>query len=484
MQERYERDAEAFVSAITREYYLADAGHKEQLEIAPLYEQYGWLFERDTVRGLLANRTDGRSLHLAEFGAENYLDNTVKSLTEEITNAMLAATVDWDGQPITYRSATVVMANEPDLARRHDLFRRILQRTVEFHPKLRERLGLWYQGARDLGYPDYVALWNDLSRLDLEGLAAQTDRLLGRTASGYYSRLERSLEAIGVPRAQANTADTARLFRGTQYDALFPKEELVPALRRTLAGMGIDMDRQANLHLDIESRPLKSPRAFCAPIQVPDEVMLVISPHGGLDDYNSLLHEAGHAEHFANVSPELPFVAKYLGDNSVTEAYAMVLDNLDANPRWLADVLGLTDVGDYLRHAHFHKTYMLRRYASKLRYELQLHRGELAGMEQVYARTLGENLGVDVAPENYLTDLDPSFYAARYLRAWVFEVQLRRVLEYRFGEAWYASRDAGRLLLDLWSQGQSRRAEDLARDLGYAGLDPEPLIQELECIPE
>lgn len=484
MQARYERDAEAFVTALTREYYLADAGHKEQLEIAPLYERFAWLFNRETVTDLLANRADARSRHLAEFAVENYLDNKVKALTEEITNAMLAATVEWDGKPIPYRSATIVMANEPDMARRHDLFRRILDRTAEFHPRLRERLKLYYEGAQELGYPDYVSLWDDLSRLDLAGLASQTDRLLERTAGGYFPRLGARLGAIGVPREQANTADTAYLFRGTQYDALFPKEKLVPALRQTLAGMGIDLDKQANLHLDIESRPLKSPRAFCSPIRVPDEVMLVISPHGGQDDFNSLLHEAGHAEHFANVSPDLPFPFKYLGDNSVTEAYAMVFDNLDSSRRWLADVLGLDDTGDYLGHAHFHKTYMLRRYASKLRYELQLHRGNLEGMEQVYAQTLSRNLGVGVAPENYLTDLDPSFYAARYLRAWIFEVQLRRVLEERFGEAWFASPDAGRFLLDLWSQGQSRRADDLARDLGYAGLDPEPLIRELETVPD
>lgn len=483
MQDRYERDAEAFVIALYRELYLADAGHKDQLEIAPLYDRYAWLFTRESVKSLLDARGDALAAHLAEFAVESHLDNAVKALTEEITNTTLKATVEWDGQPISYRSATIVMANEPDVARRHDLFRRILARTVEFHPRPRERLTTLYQGARDLGFRDYMTLWDEVSRLDLAGLAAHMRRLLDRTAAGYYPRLEHHLAQVGVPRAEANTADTARIFRATQFDAFFPAEKLVPALRQTLAGMGIDLDRQANLHLDIESRPLKSPRAFCAPIRVPDEVVLVISPHGGQDDYNTILHEAGHAEHFANTSADLPFAARYLGDNSVTEAYAMVFDNLTRSPRWLADILGWTDAGEYLRHSHFHKTFMLRRYGAKLDYEMQLHRGNLGGMDQVYARTLGESLGIAVAPENYLTDLDLSFYAARYLRAWIFEVQLRRVLEERFGEAWFASREAGEFLLGLWSQGQGRRADDLARDLGYDGLDPEPLIQELESVP-
>lgn len=69
--------------------------------------------------------------------------------------------------------------------------------------------------------------------------------------------------------------------------------------------------------------------------------------------------------------------------------------------------------------------------------------------------------------------------AARYLRAWIFEVQLRRVLEGRFGQAWFDNRQAGKFLVDFWREGQRYTADELAQQLGYAGLDVEPLIEEL-----
>jgi oligoendopeptidase F len=75
---------------------------------------------------------------------------------------------------------------------------------------------------------------------------------------------------------------------------------MLPALEATLADFGIDLHSQENVHLDIEQRPSKSPRAFCAPIEVPDKVMLVIQPIGGADDWRAFFHEAGHAEHFGN----------------------------------------------------------------------------------------------------------------------------------------------------------------------------------------
>ena len=75
---------------------------------------------------------------------------------------------------------------------------------------------------------------------------------------------------------------------------------MLPALEATLRDLGIDLAAQANVHLDLEQRPAKSPRAFCAPIEVPGRVMLVIAPIGGRDDWEALFHEAGHAEHYAH----------------------------------------------------------------------------------------------------------------------------------------------------------------------------------------
>ncbi|MHB1132177.1 MAG: hypothetical protein ACYC4L_07270 [Chloroflexota bacterium] len=480
MQLSYERDAEAFLEGINREEYLTGAGLKENLAIAPLYERYAWLFGREAVDELLARRAQGgRALALAEFAVQGYLQNAVKALTEEHENATIAATVEWDGRAIPYRQATIVVANEPDAGRRHELSARLAERTAEFNPRLRRRLEILHAEARSLGFADYVALCDELGGLDLAWLEGAMRDLLARTAAPYQQRLAKLLAGIGVPPEGVEAADTSHLFRAPQFDALFPKETLLATLRQTLGGLGIDLERQPNVELDVEARPLKSPRAFCAPIRVPEEVKLVISPHGGQDDYHALLHEAGHAQHAAHTAPELDFAAKYLGDNAVTESYAFVLDNLMRSPSWLRDVLGVADPAPFLAFINFRQLYFLRRYAAKLLYELQLHRGDGAGMAAVYADGLGQSLGIKIKPENYLTDLDDAFYAARYLRAWIFEVQLRDALLERFGEAWFAERAAGRFLIDLWREGQRYAAPELARRLGHAGLDAAPLIAEL-----
>ncbi len=478
MVEEFERDIEAFIQEETREVYLVGAGLKEELELTPIYERYAHLFTLDAVKRILDQARDKRTRYIAEFLTLGCLENKVKSLTEEIINAMLRARVKWDGEETPYLNLPLLIANEAQMERRHRLDELRRKVTASANPERRERWVDLHSEAEGLGFPDYVTLCDQLRGLNLTWLSEQMQTLLDETQEIYFSHLGFFLDDMGVPEAEANTADIAHLFRAPQFDTLFPQEEMIPSLVNTLAGVGIGLYRQENLELDTEPRPLKSPRAFCAPIRVPEEVKLVIKPQGGREDYESLFHEAGHAEHFVNTRADLPTAFRRMGDNSVTEGYAFLLAYLMINRRWLSRILGVEGGQEYLRLALFNKLYFLRRYASKLLYEQELHT-DLAGAEKRYVSVLGENLGVKIGPEYHLDDVDDAFYVAQYLRAWIFEVQMHRYLEERFGYLWFTSPEAGRYLVTLWQEGQKFTVDELAADMGYERLDIEPLLEEL-----
>ena len=99
--------------------------------------------------------------------------------------------------------------------------------------------------------------------------------------------------------------------------------------------MGIDPLAAGRITLDTGEREGKRARAFCAPVRVPDEVYLVLRPHGGQTDWTTFLHELGHALHFAYMRPDLAFEYRWLGDNSITEGYAMLFDHLMKDAGWL-----------------------------------------------------------------------------------------------------------------------------------------------------
>jgi hypothetical protein len=475
---QFEKRAEAFREEMVREYYQAMAGLKEQLEIAPIYERYADLFAEDTVRTLLGQRQNKQGQYLAELATMGYLEQQVKDLTEAITNFVLKATVDWDGEEIPYQAVQPRMANEPVMERRHELYARQRAVTAKSNDQRAERFQAMYRATQGLGFTDYTTMCEQLEDLHLAWLTEQMQVFLARTEEVYTEQLAHYLATTGVPEDEAEVSDTLYLFRAPHFDELFPAEKMIPALRVTLAGLGVDMDSQEGLELDTEPRPLKSPRAFCAPIRVPDEVKLVIKPIGGQNDYRALFHEAGHAQHAVNTAADLPFAFKRLGDNSVTEGYAFLFENLVRNRHWLREVLGAHECEAFVNFSRFYKLWYLRRYGAKLLYEQELH----AGVEDPasrYTEILGNALRVSIAPEKHLEDVDDAYYAAQYLRAWIFEVQMRHYLEREYGPAWFTKPAAGRFLIDLWRQGQRDNVVELAQQMGYEGLDLEPLTEEL-----
>lgn len=470
--------AEAFREEMIREYCQAMAGLKEQLEIAPIYERYADLFAEDTVQALLGQRQDKQGRYLAELATMGYLEQRVKDLTEAITNFILKATVEWDGEEIPYQAVQPRISNEPVMERRHELYARQRAVTAKSNDQRAERLQAMYSAAQGLGFTDYTTMCDQLEDLHLAWLTEQMQTFLDRTEEVYVEQLPHYLATIGVPEDEANLSDTLYLFRAPHFDELFPAERMIPALRATLAGLGIDVDSQEGLELDTEPRPLKSPRAFCAPIRVPEEVKLVIKPIGGQNDYRALFHEAGHAQHAVHTAADLPFAFKRLGDNSVTEGYAFLFDNLIRNRHWLREVLEAPEYESYVRFSRFHKLWYLRRYGAKLLYEQELHAGVEAPASR-YAEILGNALKVGIAPEKYLADVDDAYYVAQYLRAWIFEVQIRHYLEREYGSTWFTQPAAGRFLIDLWQQGQRDNVVELVQQMGYEGLDLEPLTEEL-----
>ena len=170
-----------------------------------------------------------------------------------------------------------------------------------------------------------------------------------------------------------------------------------------------------------------------------------------------------------------------LGDNAVTEGFAFLFEHLLHDPHWLRAQMG-ADVPEYTASRRSHKLFLVRRYAAKLAYEIELHAGApLAALPARYAELLSRAAGVPTPATDYLNDVDDGFYCTCYLRAWALEAQLGDHLRTRFGNAWFGSPEAGTLLRELWGLGQSLRAEPLLQAVAGTELDFGVLRTEAEA---
>jgi hypothetical protein len=485
----YRRDAELFLEEIDREYYLQGAGHKPELEIEPIYERHEALFERDAIERVADARSEAegeeevRLRYLHQFALDGHLGAHTRELEARLAELEASLEIEVDGEAIPYRMAPVAQANEADSKRRAEIESArnavLAERLNPLHLEALERV---HAACRALGWPSYLDAYSDVRALDLRTLAGELERFARTTERSYPAILDPELDrTVGLSLADLRRSDLARFFRAAHLDELFPGGRMVPALRETLAGLGIDLEAQTNVMLDTETRPTKSPRAFCSTPRVPAEVYLVMPPIGGREDYAALFHEAGHAEHYGCTDAELAFEFRHLGDNAVTESYAFLLEGLTAEPRWLDRVLEIEAAEATIQNARAVKLLFLRRYSAKIAYEVELHGpdADLDAMAERYATVLGERVGVEWPRETWLSDVDGGFYVACYLRAWALEVEWRDELRQRFGEEWFASGEAGAWLRGLWGRGQRLDAERLLAEVTGRKLDFGRLAAEL-----
>ena len=492
MLDEYRRDFAEFNVACAREHYLFQSGQKNTLDITPIYERYSHLFDRDLVNGLKRELCESSADFEAEkvsirrlfaFAVEQFLEDSVKRMTEEIAHYEAAATVEWRGSEITFQDSTVAITTEADRESRRALYRKRLA-VIEGSNSLRaERLLTLHETVRSLEYSSYVELFENLRRLDYSAIATQAASLLSRTEPAYVTRLSEVLTRdLALSIDHAERSDAMYLLHLTSFDDRFPPDLMIQVYSETMAGLGIRVDAQGNIAIDSEPRRRKNPRAFCMPISIPEDIRLVIRPAGGQSDYQSFLHESGHAQHYGWASSQLPPEFKYTGDYALTETYAFLFNHLISDSDWLAAFLGIKDSSGFVRSVMLARLVTVRRYVAKLMYERQLHLDEdLGSSAALYAELQTSATDFKTGPGEFLYDLDDSFYSASYLRAWAFEVSLREYLKTRFGSRWWASRRAGDFLKEIWETGDRYTADEMASQIGIDPIRFDPLIDEFNA---
>lgn len=488
---------EAFLEAISEEYHAAYAGLKSAPQIQPIYAAHAAAYGDEAFAQaleLLHGSAEGSEARrsarlLVDWLLESRVGRDLASLDErEIAweNAAVVALPDGSKEP--YQRVPITLGNTRDAATRHTLddarARLVL---AELAPMRQEKLEREHEVVSKLGIAGtYNETWETLSGISLAALRAECEAFLRDTQHIWDDVFPEFLKkGLGITPAEATRADVAALMRAPEFDAYFTAEAMEREVRRQVTEMGISPDAEGRVRYDTGEREGKRPRAFCAPVRIPDVVHLVLRPHGGQNDWMTLLHELGHALHFANMRRALPFEFRWLGDNSVTEGYAMLFDHRLKDRGWLARYTGLDAkaMQAFLRYMGFEELHFVRRYCAKLIYETELHSGAVswASLPDLYVETLTKATGFRYQRSDAFVDVDARYYAARYLRAWQLQALLDESLRERFNEDWWRNPSCGPWMVEeLFAHGQRELAHEQAARVAGKGLSFAPVTAGIE----
>jgi oligoendopeptidase F len=487
--------SESLFQELEQEFYLEGAGLKDEVNAAVIYEKYPELSDRSTVESIqlylsapqkksASTAEDRKKLKLLlENSVQMYLNKQVQPMNDKMLTIESNGSILVNGKEIGFRQSAVSLVNETD----REVRQAISDRRDEFieeelNPLLLKIHAKTESGAKSIGFKNYVAMVEQLSGIELYSLHELTEEFLRSSNELYEENLRRhAKKKLSLALENLRKHDLAFLARAKEHDVLFSGGTISERIFGIIRSMGLDPTAGGKIRLDLESRPKKSPRAFCSPVRIPDEIYLVISPAGGADDYSAFLHELGHALHFGNADPRMDWEYKRLGDNSVTEAFAFTFDHLLLQEVFLKKGLGISKPQTFLRQKALTELMMLRRYCAKLSYELVLHDGRpIKGKQQVYREFLSNATRAEYSEEQYLADVDGFFYCARYLRAWMLQSALAQHLKENYDEDWFMNPKCSEFLIDLWSVGQKYSAEEFARHIGYNTLNFEAILDSLE----
>ncbi len=530
-----------------RAYYLfATARLEKNFNSTEIFDKYPLLTNPKTFKKIQAlfdkNPENGQIRRLFTSVLEFYVNSQLSVESDALENARNALTVNTgplgltrdDGkkevESLLYEDIPEWLKKLTDRDKRLSLYHRMSKAySTILSPQFISLFHAQNKLMSDLGYSDIIEFYSKTSGHDLNAIGKTAKKLLKETEDIYTPLIsEFYKKRTGLEINEATRADIAYVFSGPSketraIDSLFPKSRLVRLAEETFDQMGLGFSSVAktvnfkskgaytealNTHhkrftsddveqsegliwLDIANRPGKNARAYVYPAVFAKEVYLSVKPEGGLDDYSAFLHESGHALHFAFEDRKLSYSDAMLGNNSTTEAYAYLFQNLLLNRYWLTKVAGLPkkEASLAVRLGALNDLYMLRRYCSKLLFELKLFKGDasealnLKNIPNTYKKLLTAGTLFSYDAEGWSRDVDAGFYVADYFTAWTLEAQLREYLANHFGtkkhhgEDWFSNPKAGAFLRKLWAKGNID-PDELSKALGFKHPnDTKPLKQ-------
>jgi hypothetical protein len=489
----YESRLQRYVFERSEEGRAVRVGEKEVSEQAAIVARYADLFTRPQLEALRAAEDEApeeereRLYRLRKTCESGLIASELAEREDALENEILAARVTFRDEELPLRSAQARLAVLADYADREELGGIHGDASATFNDDRLELLRAGEELDAELsGEPDPVARNEEEKGISLRDLAEVLAQASADADNAYARLRERWFDKLLGPDREdvPSSYHVAYVRRLSPLEATYAKERAVEVCLDTLQRLGFDLDAEPNIKLDLDDRPQKSPRACVIASDPPKVVHLITRAQGGLHDYQAFLHEAGHALHYGNVDPSLPYTFRSLSrDHALTEIYSYIFEAISREPEWHAHYFGLPDeqAAENAEATVLLEALLFRRYVAKLQFELDFWTRfpEDGGTPDGYTERLTAAAGVRYRPDAFLADMDAGFYSADYLRAWIRSAQLRHHLVDEIGQDWWRRSETGELLRGLFAEGTRPTSEEIAARLGYDPHDTRPLLAEL-----
>jgi hypothetical protein len=348
-----------------------------------------------------------------------------------------------------------------------------------FHKLHRELWSRLFATVEALGYPNLIALWEELSGLPLDDLLRTLEAILRETEDTYRDRMQWHLKrTFGIRLEVAKRHDILALFGSEQTAPWFPRADMLACLQHWLRDWGWQIEQYANLR--VEQGTAMAAGAWCVPFDIPGDIRLALAPSEGMRGYAQAFREAGKALFLASLPAELPRELRCFPDPSLPEGQAELFGGLTRTSRWVQIYRHISQPEEGLSLAQLERLFIVRRYIGKCLYERTFYADSaLDGKDEAYRDALRRACGFAYPEAYYLYDIDPGFGSFWNVRGWALCATIHRRLQQQYAEEWFREAEALLALQEFWRQSPSRPVEALMGQVGGTPLDVDAVVADL-----
>ncbi|MFH1374974.1 MAG: hypothetical protein ABII79_14415 [bacterium] len=275
---------------------------------------------------------------LVQSRAESRPD--ISRLRDSLAQVDINYRAEFEGKQQTAGALYRIYRTDKNPIRREIAYRAWCSVGLELADGLERLVRLRNQAARRLGYNNYLALVFKLQGLKQSDYLSLLNRLDSLSLEPYQAILQGVEETLSPD--DIEIWDLAYSYAGinAQVDAHFPADSQMPYIRSSLEKLGFNLDKLP-IWFDLQPRPGKSQLAYAFPMKSPYDIRVLANQTDGLYSTRVLLHEIGHAVHFAHVAQERPLFNNALSPGWI-EGTAQIAAALCDEEDWLRDCAGMS----------------------------------------------------------------------------------------------------------------------------------------------
>ncbi len=331
-----------------------------QLKLSKIYtnkeefEQLKKLKESNQINKQLLKRqlTIIYNLYAGNQFNEELLEKIIK-ISTKVEEKFSTFRARYNGKELTDNEIDDILRFSNDTDEMESAWRASKDVSREVYEDVIELVNLRNKSAKKAGYKNYHEMSLSLSEQNSDEIESLIDELNDLTKDEF----EKLKNDIDVHLSKLYSISKEELMPwhyqdkyfqqgpkifNVSLDNFFKEKNLVEITRNYFDSIGVEIDDLISKS-DLFEKNGKYQHAYCTDIDRTGDIRVVCNVIPNYKWMGTLLHEYGHAIYDKYISPKLPWQLRTPPHIFTTEAIAMLFGRFASNPKWLQDVIGISD---------------------------------------------------------------------------------------------------------------------------------------------